>query len=128
MKTKAICITLLTFLFFVKANWHSCICPEPASEAIGKSLIIASMNAQVEDFCSDCGHTKTCCFDQQDQEMTGTDAGLVGEQIKVTAELGPRSQVLDFPQTALPQDRFVNKAPPPCLLQTPISLHQKLLV
>lgn len=78
-----------------------------------------------QDLCTDCGHTKSCCFEQQQNvELASGDASFSEEQCHLLT-VPAISYVLEFPLTAPAEDRFVNKAPP---LQTPISLHQKLSV
>jgi hypothetical protein len=123
MKTKVICIMLLTCLFFLKASLHVCICPQASQEIKGDP---ASICMQMEkDVCADCGHTKSCCLEQQNVELASGDASFAEEQCYLATVPATISIVLEFPSTAPAEDRFENKAPP---LQTPISLHQKLLV
>lgn len=128
MKTKVICIMLLTCLFFLKASLHVCICPKTSQE-INTSSDAVSISMQVDqDVCSDCGHTKSCCIEQQQNvELASGDASFLENQC-FTQIVPTVSPVFEFPLTALAEDRFVNKAPPQDLLQTPVSLHQKLLV
>ncbi|HEY9681892.1 MAG TPA: hypothetical protein V6C86_09960 [Oculatellaceae cyanobacterium] len=123
MKTKAICILLLIFLFIVRTGSHMCICP---AEAAAKTAITALIKKV--DRCQDCGHTRTCCIEQQDVELLSADLTIgidmhIGQatdcRFYIDAENG-------FAEPA--QNRYTNKAPPWSVQQTPVSLHQKLVV
>lgn len=127
MKTKAICIILLTFLSFLRASSHSCVCSPPQSLNSATALVTAAAIDRTLDVCTDCGHTKSCCFEQQDLELAGSDIKAIDIQVIASIEacLCVESKILPK-ETA--GSRFLNKAPPWSLVQTPFSLHQKLVV
>lgn len=126
MKTKVICILLLTFFFFAKENWLSCVCTNPVQQSVSYGASKTSIEIMIDE-CFDCGHSKTCCFEKTYSEIALAEFGF-GEEIELpttTAE----EYVPHFPLTTKASDRFLNKAPPePFILLTPISLHQKLSV
>jgi hypothetical protein len=123
MKTKAICILLFTLLLCVRLSAHNCICS--ISEFVQKAHIAA----EAADLCSDCGHNKKCCSQSQDFEISTSNS-----QPAEFFTLDFAKQVAILPKaTALPlreaiRSRCVNKAPPDLVCDTPVSLHQKILI
>lgn len=123
MKTKSICILLLTFLLCLRASSHNCIClPEVVERAVIAIVAVAA------DVCSDCGHSKSCCIATQDAETSGAitigSAPVLAHTLPVTrffVEVG-------HAPTEPACNRYINKAPPWQIRPSPISLHQKLTV
>ena len=126
MKTKVICILLLTLFFFAKENWLACVCTNPIQHSNSYGTEKKSIETMIDE-CLDCGHSKTCCFEKTYSEIALADFGF-GEEIELpTTTL--EEYVPCFPSTTKASDRFLNQAPPePFILLTPISLHQKLSV
>lgn len=125
MKRRAIYFLLLVCLFFFRGGVQACICPEVATERISTKSV--AVIASTSDLCADCGHTKNCCFKNQDLDVAGVDIKCADAQLTLLATL-LISQCSDL----VPRDPIyscsLSRAPPWVLHQTPIVLHQKLVV
>jgi hypothetical protein len=125
MKRRAIYFLLLVCLFFFKTGAQACICPEIATETVSTKSV--SVVAATGDVCADCGHTKNCCFKNQDLDIASVDMKCTDGQYIFVATLFVTlcSDVIRREPT---YGCSPSRAPPWVLHQTPIALHQKLVV
>lgn len=123
MKTKVICISVLTFLFVLNTGWHFCTSANTSLEAGGHHFSLSSDDALVEDWCPKHGHAHACSFEQHDLAMDG--GGYNEGHVDLSKSLHcPKlySIALDSPI----HFRCINRRPTQLTLQTPISLFEKL--
>lgn len=118
MLLKAICILALLLFNTSYLNLSSCVCSE-----MNQSVSAEALN-DAADVCTDCGHSKSCCAEKQDQEFSGA----FGEEISLleipVIKATQSFKNYDLPAKRQPEFLYLNKAPPDNL----VSLHQKLLV
>ena len=124
MKTKTIVLIALFLLSWLATSSYSCIC-EQSTDARSQ---ISFGYAEQQDLCPDCGHSSNCCSIQNSVAIAGETAGVWISGDCDCVEI-VRVKAL---QSVQPRDVVAwsngNRAPPPRKTETPVSLHQLLLV
>jgi hypothetical protein len=125
MKTNPIFISLLILALWFCTSFRPCAC----SEELKKTVIeVASIN-HAGDLCSDCGHTKTCCFTHKDLPIIGSSASTISFNADLIVG---HLQYVRIVEVRKRSDESVgavgNRAPPWTVKSTLVEMHQQLLV
>jgi hypothetical protein len=81
------------------------------------------------DLCSDCGHTKTCCFSHQDSPFIGSTKVASVLDVELVATQQARLRTVEVCKGSDERIASVgNRAPPYSVKPTLLEMHQQLLV
>lgn len=129
-KTSSIFITLLMVVLGFCTSSRACACPDEVSQRVSTSVstIVEFVSSTHGDLCSDCGHTKNCCYSSKElPAITSAMSISIADCIDQFTLWSPPSQ---FSLQFLSKDAIGavgNRAPPWIVKATLHNLHQKLL-
>lgn len=125
MKTNPIFISLLILVLSVCTSLRPCACPEELKKTIAA---VATIN-HAGDLCSDCGHTKTCCFTHKDLPILGSSASAVSLDADLIAGQLQCVRTVEVCRRSGERIGSIgNRAPPWSVKPTLFEMHQQLLV
>ncbi|MBX9771565.1 MAG: hypothetical protein K2X29_09355 [Candidatus Obscuribacterales bacterium] len=122
---KSIFVILLTLLFCFGVNLRECICLEQPASIQAQ----AEVSNHIQNVCKDCGHESNCCFSHTKLPLAGS-LSLSHPTSAMPVQSALSSFEISHPSNCseILANSGTNKAPPWSRTQTPILLHQKLLI
>jgi len=125
MKTKSIFVMLLTLLLCFGVNLRECICLEQQASLQAR----AEVSNHIQNVCKDCGHESNCCFSHTKLPLAGS-LSLSHPISAMPVQAALSNVEISSPRSCseILASSGANKAPPWSRTQTPILLHQKLLI
>jgi hypothetical protein len=114
-------------LLCVSTGLRPCLCPE---ERAKDGINVVAVLAATGDICGDCGHTKNCCISHVEMPVVGSGTGAVAQAEPQFVACASATFGLSIPniRSLTLVSSGMNRAPPWSSTQTPIALHQKLII
>ncbi|HEY9758771.1 MAG TPA: hypothetical protein V6C97_26625 [Oculatellaceae cyanobacterium] len=125
MKTNPIFISLLILALCVGTSLRPCVCPEELSKTIAA---VATIN-HAGDLCTDCGHTKTCCFTHKTLPIVGSSASAASLDADLATGILQYARCVEVCRwSSVRIGSMGNRAPPWTVKPTLFEMHQQLLI